>query len=99
MDVEYINPWEIDQCTEKPKVCNHYNVKKVMEHRGFSVYRIHEKHYDWVFSGVCVAQFAGFNSTRVKTAIDNILCGCVPNNDWDTRRVEEDMVRYQKYMK
>lgn len=68
----YVNPWHKPNGHQGPPIFQNY-APVICEHRGFKVFRLHDRHYDYVFNGRCVTQRAG--ASKAKEVIDTILAG------------------------
>ena len=67
MKHKYYNPWhKIGEPT-------HYenNAKCVCEYRDFRVYKVHDKHFDYVYDNCCITQRAG--ASDPKRVINTLL--------------------------
>ena len=55
------------------------DANELYSHRGVSVYKVFDKHYDFVIGGACITQRAGAKDR--KKVIDGILDGQEPVSD------------------
>ncbi len=71
----YKNPWSKSCNTPRPKYYEN-NAPKVATYRDVEIYKLFDKAFDFVLSGVCIAQRAGI--TEHEREIDALLEGRTP---------------------
>jgi hypothetical protein len=73
----YRNPWAKILNVPKPEFYEN-NARVIFTFRGVSVYKLGEQSFDYVFSGCCITQRAGFNEANARKIISDILDGNDP---------------------
>ena len=79
----YKNPWHKPTAygyddTYGPEIYRN-NASVHFTARGFTVYKLNDKHYDYVYNGVCITQRAG--ASNPGEVIDSIIAGDSPLNE------------------
>lgn len=80
MKNRYRNPWARTLNIPKPEFYEN-NGPQVFKHRGVEIFRVHDRQFDFVLSGCCIAQRAGFTATEAAKVIDGLLDGETPVAD------------------
>jgi len=86
----YRNPWKHNGQRYVDAFYEH-NLAPVRVHRGFSIYRIHDAHFDIVKDGVCITQRAGDTNKGLNRVIDNIVDG--NGEEWTRETMEHSGVK------
>lgn len=73
----YRNPWFKSCNTPRPEFYEN-DAPKVFSYRGVDVYKLRNNSFDYVFSGCCITQRAGFKKESAPAIIDEILDGNQP---------------------
>ena len=73
----YRNPWCKILNAPKPEFYEN-DARKVFEYRGVSVFKLNDDHFDYVLSGCCITQRAGFKPQNAPAVIDDLLDGQTP---------------------
>ena len=73
----YKNLWHKTLNVQMPAYYEN-NAKLVCKYRGVEIFKLYNESYDFVFSGACIGQRAGFNKNTYQVIIDDILDGNTP---------------------
>jgi hypothetical protein len=80
MQNRYRNLWHATLNIAKPPFYTN-DAPEVFRFRDVIIYRLGDKSFDYVLSGACITQRAGFNASAARILIDSILGGTCPVSD------------------
>lgn len=73
----YRNPWHEETLARRPEFYEN-NAPQVFEYRGVKVFKLNDRHFDYVLAGTCITQRAGFDKDKAGLVIDGLLDGEQP---------------------